>query len=162
MELIVVKPPVNFNPSLLNIYYDGELQGRHLEFELREVKLKKGRDEIRLARRLYRKEYMSRPEVKAKIKKRLENPKVIEARRHYAEDPKVKERKKFLSKRARELRNLLKKENPVLYNQYLDRITPIITPDDFMNPPLEFHCGTCDQDIDKIDHFKGKVNVFPN
>ncbi len=151
MELIVIKPPENFNPSHLICNYAVGGSSQTLDFELRTVKFKKKKEELKEARRLYRREYMSRPEVKAKIKKRLENPKVIEARRIYAENPKVKERKKFLSKRSRELRNLLKNENPELYNSYLDKITPMIgpTPEEFMNPPA-------------VDHFTGKVNVMLN
>ncbi len=161
MELIVIEPPVNFNPSLLTCHYQGDSESLNLDFKLRQVKLKKLPEEIKLARRIYRQEYMRKPEVRAKLKKRLENPKIIEARKKYSEDPRVKSRKKYLSKRSRELKNLLKKEHPGIYNNLLDKVEPLIIGPDparfcdpnthemtdngasctFM-PPLEFDHGT--------------------
>lgn len=123
---LVCDLPSNFQlPRLGTVhYYSADSQDFPVElpYEVRLVKLKRTAEEKRRARRAYTREYTSRPEVRAKIHKRLADPEKVKARQEYAAREDVKERKKELSRRNREIRAKLKSEKPEIYAQLLSEI----------------------------------------
>jgi hypothetical protein len=94
-----------------------------LDYKLAKVRVKKTDEEIKQAKRTYRREYARRPQVKERIKKRLENPESKEKRLRYASKEEVKERKKFLAARNRKIRNELKRLDPELYRDLEKDVT---------------------------------------
>lgn len=86
---------------------------------IKKLKSQKEKDENR---RQYRKEYMTRPKVQAKLKERLADPEVIKKRALYANREETKQRKKDLSSYSRKIRRELIKNNPELYDEYLNKI----------------------------------------
>ena len=102
-------------------FIDNELD-LELPFEIRQIKLKSTDEEKRKRRRLYTKQYIKRPDVQAKIQARLNDPIKIKQRQDYAKQPEVKERKRALNKRNREIRKLLKDEKPEVYKELLTRV----------------------------------------
>jgi hypothetical protein len=102
-------------------------KGKHhfidpLDFKVSGVRLKKSTEEIKKHRRLYRQQYTSRPLVKEKIKARMNKPENIEKRRLYAKQEEVKARKKANAKLNRALRNEVKSENPLYYQQLKEQL----------------------------------------
>lgn len=99
--------PLN-TPQLINLE-QGDI------YELREVFVKKNKDELTQHRRVYRKDYAKRPYVRESTKKRLEDPEVIAKRKNYSAREEVKQRKMALAKVNRIIRNKLKEKDPDLY-----------------------------------------------
>jgi hypothetical protein len=93
-----------------------------LPYEIRLIKMKRTEEEKRAARRLYTKEYIRRPDVRAKIQSRLHDPEKVKQRKEYASSESVKQRKRELNARNRAIRNRLKVENPELYNSLMARV----------------------------------------
>lgn len=120
---IVITPPANFNPSSDFFFLSSSEEGAvELPYKLCRVRQLKTAEEIKATRRAYRKEYARRPYVQEKIKARLNNPEVIARRKAYSERPDVKARKQILASRARAVKNRLKEQNPLLYNQIVNSI----------------------------------------
>lgn len=93
-----------------------------IPYEVRMARVKQNKEEKILARRVYTKEYTSRPESQAKIKKRMEKPETKQKRIEYAHREDVKERKKLLAKRRREILNTLKEDQPHVYRALEERV----------------------------------------
>lgn len=87
------------------------------------LRLPKSKEEKKKARRMYRREYVTRPKVMEKIKKRLNDPLVIQARKEYSERPEVKSQKQFLSKRGRLIKNLLKEKHSDIYYGFINDLS---------------------------------------
>lgn len=96
--------------------------GFELPYEIRLVKLKRTEEEKKAIRRIYTKNYLSRPHVKEKIAKRLNDPDNVKARKEYASKPEVKERKRELNKRNRAIRNVLKQQKPEIYREIVESV----------------------------------------
>lgn len=94
-----------------------------VQVQKRPVKLLKTQEEKNLAKRLYRKEYMARPEVQCKIKKRMNDPILIEKRKEYAARDDVKKRKQELAARSRSIKRILKEREPQMYYDLLSEIS---------------------------------------
>ena len=110
VERIVVTPShEDMNEVLQKLLFDGYKAEKRLIF------IKKNEEELAEHRRGYRKDYQTRPHVKVKNRKRLEDPEVKKKRKEYSDRDDVKERKKKLAKVNREMRNKLKEANPDLY-----------------------------------------------
>lgn len=104
-------------------YFTNDGQIVEVPLELRAVKLMKTPEEKAKYRRIYRKEYMSRPKNQEKLKNRLNDPDVIQKRKEYAAKPEVRQRKKDLAARHRLVRKLLKEEKPEIYKELLGMVT---------------------------------------
>jgi len=98
----------------------------NIPYEVRMARLKKSEEEKRESRRLYTKEYTSRPNIQEKIKARLEKPETQEKRKAYAARDDVKERKRLLAQRKRQINAMLKKENPDLYSSLQEKVVSSI------------------------------------
>lgn len=118
---IVCEVPSVFNPRTSNILMsDSEGHFHTLPFKVAEVKMKKTIEEKLKEKRAYRDDYMKRPHVQEKAKKRLADPELMAKKREYAQRPEVKQRKKELAARARLVRRELKTRYPELYNEILE------------------------------------------
>jgi hypothetical protein len=93
-----------------------------LQLVHREAILRKTKRERAEAQRKYRQEYSQRPDVREKIKARLSDPVNIEKRNQYANDEKVKLRKKQLAMQSRLLKKRLREEEPKIYNRLLNEV----------------------------------------
>jgi hypothetical protein len=123
MEKLIVEPPAGFNPKTDSLFYASEKVGAlEVPFKLQKIKPLKSREEIRAKRREYRRQYSQRPEVQAKIKKRLSDPNVIAKRKEYSERKEVKERKKQLALRARQIKSKLKETYPEIYEELVGEL----------------------------------------
>jgi len=100
-----------------------DVEGAQFQFpyEVRLCKLKRTEEEKRKARRNYTKEYIRRPEVKAKIHARMNDPEKIKARKLYAAKEEVKTRKRQLNALKRVINNKIKEEHPELYDDIKSR-----------------------------------------
>lgn len=87
----------------------------NFNFLLRDVYIKKTKEEEDEHKRLYRREYQKRDYVAEKTRKRLEDPEVKAKRKMYSDKPEVKERKKKLAKVSRLMKSKLKSKDPSLY-----------------------------------------------
>lgn len=139
--------PVNTNWNDTTQFFtknsDGEIIPIEEKPKISAIKMIKSDEEKLKRRRIYRQQYTKRPDVRAKIKKRLNDPKVIEARKAYAEKPEVKLRKKQLSAASRALKKKLKEEYPTIHDSL---ITEVIKEREQKENSPEFHCGTCDRE----------------
>lgn len=124
MNQIVCSVPQGLNPNTKTLQILGD-SGLFMEvpFEIRPVKMIKTPEEKKKARRLYRKEYVTRPAVQEKIKHRLNDPESLQKRQQYAERADVKQRKKELAARARAIRKALKEEQPEIYATLLSKVS---------------------------------------
>lgn len=120
---IVVNIPEGLSPNAKTLQVLGDT-GIFMEcpYEIRDVIIKKSEQEKKYARRAYRKDYVTRPIVQEKIKQRLNDPETIKKRKEYAEREEVKQRKKELAARARQVRKLLKEEEPETYNRLVSKL----------------------------------------
>lgn len=129
-NLIVIKPPSEDFPKQGIARFD-ITPGVPLElpFELKLVKPKRTDAEKAEHRRLYRKEYVSRPDVRAKILKKMSDPEIQRKRKEYGMREEVKLRKKVLAARTRALKRELKMQNPQLYQDLMSVIATQNLPD---------------------------------
>lgn len=97
-------------------YLRTELRKKH------ELRLKKTDKQKTEDRRIYRKEYQTRPLTIEKNAKRREDPLVKEKKKNYASKTEVKERKKELNKRQRKIKRLLQQERPDIYNDLIRKL----------------------------------------
>jgi len=93
-----------------------------IPYEVREALLKLQSSEIKQNQRRYRKEYSSRPNVKAKAQAKAQDPKTKEAQRAYARLESTRERKRLVNKRNRAIRKTLKEEKPELYESLMEKV----------------------------------------
>ncbi len=125
MAYLVIARPQYFDESKHRIAQVDAISGsvfQLLEHEFRDVKFKASKEEKAERRRLYRKEYVKRPQVAEKVRNRLADPATREARRRYAERADVKLRKKELAKQNREIPAKLKRKAPKLYMEILSEV----------------------------------------
>lgn len=116
-EYIVIPVDGVEEPTSAHIVLNG---AKCTNFQVRECKLRKTKEEQAEKRRQYRKEYMNRPINKEKMNQKLQDPEVIAKRRAYAEQDYVKERKKLQNKRSREVKRKLKLMDAKLYEKILN------------------------------------------
>src|SRR6478736_1099272 len=113
VEKIVIDVPKHFDPVFFEPVYKAEPDKPiSLYYEVRKVRMDKTAYEKQQSRRIYRKKYMTKPNVQEKIKARLAKPEVQAKRKAYAEREDVKARKKELSERNRAIRKALKEQKP--------------------------------------------------
>lgn len=98
----------------------GPFEWSNIPYEVREARMKKSDKEKKEARRLYTKEYTSRPLVKEKIQARLAKPETKKKRADYSQREDVKEKKREQAKRKRLISRMLKDQNPELYDALAD------------------------------------------
>lgn len=116
--------PQDFPASVKTVFFINEFgENVEVQVEKRPVKLLKTLQEKNEARRQYRKEYMSRPDVQVKVKKRMNDPLLIEKRKEYAARDDVKKRKQELAARSRSIKRILKEREPTLYYNLLTEIS---------------------------------------
>ena len=119
------------------MYYDENGNPQYLTLTLREAIVFKTKKEKEAHRRLYRKEYSTRPSTREKISKRLADPEVQRKRKEYAEREDVKRRKKEKAAEARAVRRKLKEEMPETYEQLAERVKQeLIETDRWLNREL--------------------------
>lgn len=117
-EQLVATVPKDFNrKSGKLVCYDDQGNALQLDFKVANVRVKKSKEEILLAKRLYRREYQKRPGVKEKLQAKLNNPETKKKRMEYASRPDVIARKKQVAAQNRKIRNLLKQEKPDIYKE---------------------------------------------
>lgn len=108
-------------PSVKTIhYFDENNEIVQVPVETRPVKFLKTEAEKEEHKRLYRKEYQTRPHVQEKIKQRMNDPAEQEKRLAYAKREDVKKRKQELASRTRIINRLLKQKNPELYSELVN------------------------------------------
>lgn len=95
---------------------------KELQLQVREAIVFKTKKEKEAHRRLYRKEYSTRPETRERIASRLADPEVQRKRKEYAERADVKKRKQQRAAEARAVRRKLKEEMPETYEQLAERV----------------------------------------
>lgn len=125
MAYLVCDRPLYFDETKHRIAQVDAISGsvfKLLEHRFADVKFKKTKEEKDARRRFYRQEYMKRPAVVEKLKKRLADPETIAARKRYAEREDVKKRKKELAKQNREIPAKLKKKAPKLYQEIISEV----------------------------------------
>jgi hypothetical protein len=121
---LVASIPPDFDLSKHKVFYSTKLFDEpRLNAEIRKIIVCKSKKEKDEKRRAYRRDYMKRPHVQEKVKKRMSDPEVIMKRKHYADREDVKERKRILAAKARKIKNLLKEKNPELYKTCLEEIS---------------------------------------
>lgn len=108
--------------KIVAFYYDADGTPKEIELTVREAIVFKTKKEKEAHRRLYRKEYSTRPATREKIAKRLADPEVQRKRKEYAEREDVKRRKKERAAEARAVRRKLKEEMPETYEQLSERV----------------------------------------
>lgn len=84
-------------------------------WEVRLVTMHFTPEEREKARRIYRQNYMKRPDTVAKVRERMSDPEIVQKRKEYAERADVKLRKKELAARARMIKRTLKETQPENY-----------------------------------------------
>jgi hypothetical protein len=102
-----------------------------LAYKVCDVRVKKTEKEKDERKRIYRKEYVTRPSVQEKIKARLADEEIQKKKREYAAREDVKKRKQELAREGRLIKKKLKAENPDLYKQIAQAVKEsIITCED--------------------------------
>lgn len=115
--------PKDFPTNVPSAFYIDE-QGEYQTFpiEIRQMKLMKTDKEKKEARRIYRKEYMSRPASIEKMKQRMSDPEFQKKKKEYSARQDVKERKKELSAKNRLVKKCLMEKYPAIYDELLTNI----------------------------------------
>lgn len=103
-------------------YRDSDGVAQHIELSAREAIVFKTKREKEAHRRLYRKEYATRPKTRERIAARLADPEVQRKRKEYAEREDVKKRKQRKAAEARAVRRKLKEEMPETYEELAERV----------------------------------------
>ncbi len=119
---VVFSPPPDLQKGNELSFINKEGERIICPWEIRPVTFQLTKDEKEKARRIYRKEYMKKPETVAKLAERMRNPEVIQKKKDYAERKEVKERKKQLATRARAIRRVLKETDPEKYAELQRRV----------------------------------------
>lgn len=91
-------------------------------WEVRTVTPQLTKAEKEKARRLYRQEYMKKPETIEKLKERSKDPLVVQKKKEYADRLDVKMRKKELAAKSRAIRRAFKENDPEKYAELQKRV----------------------------------------
>ena len=119
MSFIVCNKPERFDDGRDSVWY-GELPNAdlmRLDFRIADVRFKLTAEEKAERKRLYRRNYNQKPEVKQKQKERLTKPEERKKRQEYQSRPDVIERKRELSALQRIQNRILKQKDPEHYKK---------------------------------------------
>ncbi len=142
---------IPFSEENLELLEDAEIEQEggdftflktRVPYEVREALLKLQSSEIKQNQKRYRKEYSTRPIVKAKAQAKAQDPKTKEAQRAYARLESTRERKRLVNKRNRAVRKTLKEEEPVLYESIMEKVVSKYS----QMSPEEFHAHAKDHE----------------